>query len=129
MKFDLRVRPQRTTCKEEYSELKTITELTIISEDYRKEFEKDSMSFCITMRQLLYMFYMPFGIVTQIGDEEFTKMYEVLSQREEILSITIYVEEIEQIDHEHHGKHKKDIICDVSLNLFDQSERIDLFIG
>lgn len=129
MKFELSVKPQSTKWNEEYTEIRTTTELTIFSEDYKTEFEKDCMSFCITMRQMLYMFYMPFGIVTQIGDMEFIKMYEVLCERKEILSITIYVEEIEQIHNESNGKHKKDINCDVTLNMFDQSERSDLFIA
>lgn len=128
MKFDLSVKPQSTICKEDYSEIRTITQLSILSEEYRKEFEKDRISLCITMRQMLYMFYMPFGIMTQIGDAEFNQMYEVLSQREEILSITIYVEEIERIDYSNHGKHQKDVNCDVTLNMLGQSERSDLFL-
>ena len=128
MKFDLSVKSQSTTCKEDYSEIRTITQLTILSEDYRKEFEKDRISLYITMRQMLYMFYMPFGIVTQIGDAEFNQMYEVLSQRDEILSITINVEEIERIDYSNYGKHQKDVNCDVTLNMLGKSERSDLFI-
>lgn len=127
LKFDISVKSQDTTWNTEYSKIRTRTELTIQSDEYRKQYEASDVELCNTMRQVLYMFYMSVGVVTQIGDDEFIKMYEKLNERKEILSVTVQIEECETIEHGSHGKHKKDVHCDVILNLKDDIERSDLF--
>lgn len=116
MIFDLNVLPDKINHFENGNEIISSFELTIHNELFVTEYEKDSDNLCNTMRQLLFMFYHPFGITWLNGDDSFESLYNMFTSRSDIISITVEIEQTEFIDENVYGRNRKSVNCSFRLN-------------
>ena len=122
MIFDFKVLPEKLKHLENGTEITSMYELTIFRESLIAEYEKDPIAVCNTMRQVMYMYYYPFGITWVNGDEAFETMYEMFCRRKEASSITVEIIQVECIDENVYGRNNKSVTCGFRLNLGDTTE-------
>ena len=116
MIFDLNVLPDKINHLENGNEIISTYELTIDNELFVAEYEKNTVKLCNTMRQLLFMFYHPFGITWLNGDDSFESLYNMFTNRKDIISITVEIEQTEFIDENVYGRNRKNVNCSFRLN-------------
>ncbi len=121
MEFNLTVRPDKIKHHVDGTEIISVYELKIDSENYRREYEKDKNNLFVTLRHILYMFYYPFGVTYINGDDSFDTMYEMFCRRKEVESVTVMITQTEFIDDISYGNNEKKVKCSFTLDIKDQS--------
>lgn len=97
MKFELTLEPSVQKNKHRLEQLKTKMKLFIPKEEIIKAFNEDETTFYLTLRQIVFIYYHPYGYDTQLTDDAMLQLYQAVVENENSNGATFYLEETEDI--------------------------------